>query len=108
VALGDTRPLHAAEPSRFAIRTPSPPTDEPIWRLYGCASVGTILDGTPDRRNAPVVPFTLADKIEAEHRLREFLRENGLPQPDEVEYGHACVRFFFNESKTCVVVDLEP
>jgi hypothetical protein len=48
----------------------------------------------------------LGKKIEAEYRLRELLRSEGLPQPDEVEYGHMCVRFFYHESKTCVVVDL--
>jgi len=51
---------------------------------------------------------TLRAKIEAERRLRELLTAEGLPQPDEVEYGHACVRFFFHESKACVIVDLEP
>ena len=50
---------------------------------------------------------TLQAKIRAEHRLRELLRTQGLPQPDGVEYGYACVRFFFNESKTCVVIDLD-
>jgi hypothetical protein len=48
--------------------------------------------------------WTLADKIEAEHRLRELLRSEGMPQPDEVEYGYACVRFIFHEPKVCVVV----
>jgi hypothetical protein len=48
--------------------------------------------------------WTLADKIEAEHRLRELLRSEGMPQPDEVEYGYACVRFIFHEPKLCVVV----
>jgi hypothetical protein len=51
--------------------------------------------------------WTLAAKIEAEHRLRELLRSEGMPQPDEVEYGFTCVRFIFYESKTCVVVDLD-
>jgi hypothetical protein len=51
--------------------------------------------------------WTLAAKIEAEHRLRELLRAEGMPQPDEVEYGHTCVRFLFHESKTCVVIDLD-
>jgi hypothetical protein len=54
-----------------------------------------------------VMPWTLEAKIEAEHRLRELLRAEGLPEPDEVEYGHTCVRFLFHESKTCVVIDLE-
>jgi hypothetical protein len=53
------------------------------------------------------MPWTLAAKIEAEHRLRELLRAEGMPQPDEVEYGHTCVRFLFHESKTCVVIDLD-
>ena len=53
------------------------------------------------------MPWTLAAKINAEHRLRELLRSGGLPQPDEVEYGYTCVRFFFHETRTCVVVDLE-
>ena len=60
------------------------------------------------RRTVSAMPFTLQAKIEAEHRLRELLRSQGLPQPDEVEYGHACVRFLFHDSKTCVVVDLDP
>ena len=51
--------------------------------------------------------FTLQAKIEAEHRMRELLRSEGLPQPDEVEYGHTCVRFLFHESKACVVIDLD-
>ena len=52
--------------------------------------------------------WTLEAKIEAEHRMRELLSSGGLPQPDEVEYGFTCVRFFFHESKTCVVIDLDP
>ncbi len=53
------------------------------------------------------MPWTLAAKIEAEHMLRDLLRREGLPQPDEVEYGHTCVRFLFHESKACVVIDLD-
>lgn len=52
--------------------------------------------------------WTLEAKIKAEHRLRELLRSEGMPQPDEVEYGYSCVRFIFHESKTCVVIDLDP
>lgn len=52
--------------------------------------------------------FTLQAKIEAEQRLRDLLESQGLPQPDAVEYGYTCVRFFFFESKTCVIVDLDP
>lgn len=52
--------------------------------------------------------FTLQAKIEAEQRLRDLLESQGLPQPDAVEYGYTCVRFFFFESRACVIVDLDP
>jgi hypothetical protein len=54
-----------------------------------------------------VMPWTLEAKIEVDHRLRELLRSEGLPQPDEVEYGYTCVRFIFHETQTCVVIDLD-
>jgi len=50
---------------------------------------------------------TLAKKIESEKRMREFLDEHGLPQPDFVEYGFTCIRLFYNSSKTVVVVDID-
>ena len=50
---------------------------------------------------------TLAQKIEAEKRMREFLDEHGLPQPDFVEYGFACIRLFYTSSKTVVVLDID-
>ncbi len=50
---------------------------------------------------------TLAQKIEAETRMRELLEESGLPQPDHVEYGFTCIRLFFEETKTVVVVDID-
>jgi hypothetical protein len=53
------------------------------------------------------MPWTLAAKIKAEHQLREFLRSYDLPQPDEVEYGYTCVRFYYHEPKTCLVLDLD-
>jgi hypothetical protein len=53
------------------------------------------------------MPWTLEAKIEAEYRFRELLRSEGMPQPDEVEYGYRCVRFMFRESKTCIVLDLD-
>lgn len=31
-----------------------------------------------------------------------------LPEPDEVEYGVTCLRFYYNERKACVVFDLDP
>ena len=50
---------------------------------------------------------TLAQKIEAEKRMRDLLEEGGLPQPDYVEYGYTCIRLIFMETKTVVVVDID-
>jgi hypothetical protein len=50
---------------------------------------------------------TLAQKIEAERRMRELIEAGGLPQPDHVEYGFTCIRLFFNETKTVVVIDID-
>jgi hypothetical protein len=51
--------------------------------------------------------YPLEAKIEVEVRMRELLTSRGMPQPDAVEYGHACVRFFFHESRACVVLELD-
>jgi hypothetical protein len=50
---------------------------------------------------------TLAQKIETETRMRNLLEEAGLPQPHHVEYGFTCIRLFFDESMTVVVVDID-
>jgi hypothetical protein len=50
---------------------------------------------------------TLAQKIEAEQRMRELLEQNGLPQPDYVEYGFTCIRLFFNRTKHVIVIDID-
>jgi hypothetical protein len=50
---------------------------------------------------------TLAKKIEVEKRTREMLEQEGLPSPDRVEYGFGCVRLFWSESKTVLVVDID-
>jgi hypothetical protein len=50
---------------------------------------------------------TLAQKIDAERRMRELLEDNGLPQPDMVEYGFTCIRLIFEDSKTVVVIDID-
>ena len=50
---------------------------------------------------------TLTQKIEAETRMREMLEENGLPQPDHVEYGLTCIRLFFNDTKHVVIIDID-
>jgi hypothetical protein len=50
---------------------------------------------------------TLAQKIRAEHKMRELLEENGLPAPDAVEYGYTCVRLFWRVPKTCLIIDMD-
>lgn len=50
---------------------------------------------------------TLKQKINAELKLRALLADEGLPAPDEVEYGATCIRFLWHESKACVVVDID-
>ena len=50
---------------------------------------------------------TLAQKIEAEKRMRDLLEQGGLPQPDHVEYGFTCIRLFFNDTKTVLVIDID-
>lgn len=51
--------------------------------------------------------WTLKAKRQAENRMRELLASEGMPQPDEVEYGETCLRFFFSEPQVCVVLDLD-
>jgi hypothetical protein len=50
---------------------------------------------------------TLAQKIEAEKRIRDLLEDNGLPQADHVEYGFTGIRLFFNDTKHVVVIDID-
>jgi hypothetical protein len=50
---------------------------------------------------------TLAKKIEAERRMRELLESGGLPAPDRIEYDEDCIRLFFDETMTAVVIDLD-
>jgi hypothetical protein len=50
---------------------------------------------------------TTARHIEAERRMRDLLRSGGLPAPDRVEYDDGCIRLFFEDSRTVVVIDLD-
>lgn len=50
---------------------------------------------------------TLAQKIDTEKRAREMCEQNGLPQPDHVEYGFTCIRLFFEEPKVVLVIDID-
>jgi hypothetical protein len=50
---------------------------------------------------------TLREQILAETTMRQVLKDYELPQPDRVEYGHTCIRLFFFETKTVLVVDID-
>ncbi len=51
---------------------------------------------------------TLAQKIKAETMVRELIAENGLPEPDDIEYGFTCIRVLWNDPKVALVVDIDP
>jgi hypothetical protein len=50
---------------------------------------------------------SLAKKIDAERRVRDLLEESRLPQPTFVEYGYGCIRLFWEDPKTVVIVDID-
>jgi hypothetical protein len=50
---------------------------------------------------------TLQDKIAAERSGRAMLESGGLRQPDHVEYGHTCIRFFWDQEKLVLVIDID-
>jgi hypothetical protein len=50
---------------------------------------------------------TLREKIAAEQNARAMLEDHGLPQPDEVEYGHTCIRLLWHEEKAAMVVQID-
>jgi hypothetical protein len=50
---------------------------------------------------------TLQAKIRTEMRVREMVADNGIPEPDYVEYGYGCIRVFWVEPKVVLVVDID-
>lgn len=50
---------------------------------------------------------TLGQKIAAECDGRAMLEQGGLPQPDAVEYGYTCIRFFWNDPKLMLVIEID-
>ncbi|HLY47965.1 MAG TPA: hypothetical protein VKR21_02110 [Solirubrobacteraceae bacterium] len=50
---------------------------------------------------------TLKQKIAAERRARAMLEDNGVPQPDVVEYGYTCIRLIWEEEKVVLVVEID-
>jgi hypothetical protein len=43
-----------------------------------------------------------------DERMHALLEDAGLPAPDEVQYGHRCVRLLWHDRKVAVVIDLDP
>jgi hypothetical protein len=50
---------------------------------------------------------SIDQKQRAERRMLDLLADSGLPLPDDVEYGEACVRFLWTDRKVAVVIDLD-
>lgn len=50
---------------------------------------------------------TLEQKVAAENKARELLESEGLPEPSRIEYGHTCIRLFWEESQLCLVIDID-
>lgn len=65
-----------------------------------------VLFGCRDRGDAAGMAI-LPEKIETEILMRKLLEDNGLPQPDAVEYGHTCIRLFYNDEKVVLVIDID-
>ena len=51
---------------------------------------------------------TLEQKIAAEREARLMLEQNGLPEPDDIEYGHTCIRLIWWEPKAALIVQIDP
>ena len=51
---------------------------------------------------------TLKEKIRAETKVRELIESEGLPEPDEIEYGYTCIRLLWHRSKVALIVDIDP
>src|SRR5581483_12273014 len=67
--------------------------DSPFtFLLHFCCSIGTSssCSVTGLWRMLPCMA-SLAQKIQCEARMRELLESEGMPPPDEVEYGYGCI-----------------
>ncbi len=43
----------------------------------------------------------------AKGMLATSAASNGLPEPDQIEYGDTCIRLFWEEAKTALVIDID-
>ena len=51
---------------------------------------------------------TLEQKIACERDALLMLEQNGLPEPDDVEYGETCIRLIWWEPKAALIVQIDP
>ena len=56
----------------------------------------------------PLSMATLEQKIAAERDALDLLERNGLPEPDDVEYGQTCIRLIWWEPKAALIVQIDP
>ena len=49
----------------------------------------------------------LRDKIAAERMVRQLLEREGIPAPNQIEYGHTCIRLIWAAQKVALVVDID-
>ena len=50
---------------------------------------------------------SLMDKRRVERQMLDLLATSDTEPPDEIEYGHGCVRFIWTERKLAVVIDID-
>ena len=51
---------------------------------------------------------TLEQKIAAERDALALVERNGLPEPDDVEYGFTCIRLIWWEPKAALIIQIDP
>ena len=50
---------------------------------------------------------TLEEKIKVELQLRKMIEDEGMPEPDHIEYGYTCIRAIWLESRVALVIDID-
>ena len=50
---------------------------------------------------------TILELHEAERAARQMLDDQGLPQPDQIEYREASIALLWNDRKVAMVIDVD-
>jgi hypothetical protein len=53
-------------------------------------------------------PVVSAAHRVTEQRILELLEQSRIDRPDEIQYGHGCLRLLWHERKVAVVIDVDP